>query len=92
MKVNPPNVCASPGTTLVISIVPPPRNKVGSIAIIPKSASDVWLVGTNYPDKDKIEITIPAWVSVGEDDVGTDHDYGFVTIDGKCVDPRVNVN
>jgi hypothetical protein len=91
LNVAPPNVCAMPGTTLVITVVPPAKNKIGSVAIIPKNPKDAWLTGTNSPDKTKIEILIPNWVSGGEPGVGTNHDYGFVTIDGKCIDPRVNV-
>jgi len=82
----PPNVCAAPGSTIVFTVVPPPQNKVGSVAIIPKNPADLWLIGTNSPDKGKIEITVPEWVALN-----TDHDYGFVTIDGGCVDPRVHV-
>ena len=91
LVVAPPNVCAMPGKTLVISVVPAANNKIGSVAIIPKNPKDTWLTGTNSPDKNEIRILVPNWVSGGKASVGTNHDYGFVTIDGNCVDPRVNV-
>ena len=86
MKANPPNVCARPGQTLDISIVPPPQTSVGNVAVVPKDIADTWLIGTNSPNKLKISILIPDWV-----EEGTDHDYGFVTSSGKCADPRVHV-
>lgn len=86
LKANPPNVCAEPGSTLEISIVPPAKNKVGSVAVSAKDPLDSWLAGTNAPDKGKIKILIPEWVTYD------DYDYGFTTFDGKCLDPRVNVD
>lgn len=86
LNFSPRNVCAAPGKTIVFTIVPPPQNKIGSAAIIPKNMADLWLIGTNGANKNKIEITVPEWVASG-----TDHDYGFATIDGDCVDPRVHV-
>ena len=85
LKASPPNVCAEPGATLEISIKPVAHNKIGSVAVIAKDPKDSWLSGTNSPDKTKIEILIPAWVAEG------DHDYGFLTFDGKCLDPRINI-
>lgn len=86
MKANPPNVCARAGKTIDVSIVPPPAASVGNVAVVPKDFADTWLIGTNVPNKLKIEIKIPDTVPFG-----TDHDYGFVTSDGKCADPRVHV-
>ncbi len=85
MKANPPNVCGAPGETIVVSLVPPPEI-VGSVAVVPKNFADTWLLGTNSPDKEKINIAIPAWVPLE-----TNHDYGFVTKAGKCADPRLRV-
>ena len=85
LKASPPNVCAGRGETLEITIEPVAQNKIGSVAVIPKDPKDSWLVGTNSPDKKKIEILIPPWVAEG------DHDYGFLTFDGKCLDPRINI-
>jgi hypothetical protein len=84
MKANPPNVCAERGQTIKVKLVPEP-DKLGSVAVVPKNFLDVWLIGTNSVDKGKIEIHIPEWVSID------DHDYGFVTSDGKCADPRAKV-
>jgi hypothetical protein len=85
MKANPPNVCARPGLTIDVKLVPEPA-ALGSVAVVPKNFLDTWLIGTNSVDKGKIEIEIPD--SVPE---GTDHDYGFVTSAGKCADPRAHV-
>lgn len=85
MKANPPNVCARPGKTIKVNLVPKPAD-LGSVAVVPKNFIDVWLIGTNSVDEGKIEIKIPAGVPEG-----TDHDYGFVTAAGKCTDPRAHV-
>jgi len=85
MKANPPNVCARPGQTIDVKLVPEPAT-LGSVAVVPKNFLDAWLIGTNSVDKGKIEIQIPDWVPAG-----TDHDYGFVTSAGKCADPRAHV-
>ncbi len=85
LEPKPANVCAAPGTTLVIQITPVAQNKIGSVAVVPKNPNDSWLAGTNSPDKKEIKILIPDWVEEGR------HDYGFVTFDGKCLDPRVHV-
>ncbi len=85
MKANPPNVCAGPGETITIKLVPEPA-EVGTVAVVPKNFADTWLIGTNSPDKGKIEIEVPAWVPTI-----TNHDYGFVTSTGDCADPRVHV-
>ena len=86
MKANPPNVCARPGKTIDVSIVPKVEASVGNVWVVPKNLADYWLVGTNDPDKLKIYIEIPDTVPFG-----TDHDYGFLTTSGKCADPRVHV-
>jgi len=85
MKANPPNVCARPGQTIKVNLVPKPDD-LGSVAVVPKNFVDSWLIGTNSVDAGTIEIEIPAWVPPG-----TDHDYGFVTAAGKCADPRAHV-
>lgn len=86
MKANPPNVCARAGKTIDVSIIPEGEASVGNVAVLPKKFADAWLIGTNVPDKLKIEIKIPDTVAFG-----TDHDYGFITTGGKCADPRVHV-
>lgn len=86
MKANPPNVCARAGKTIDVSIVPEVEASVGNVHVLPKNFADYWLVGTNDPEKLKIAIKIPDTVTFG-----TNHDYGFVTTDGKCADPRVHV-
>ena len=84
MKANPPNICAKPGDTLTVNIVPKPDDGVG-VAVVAKHYLDTWLLGSNASNLEEIKINVPDWVEPG------DHDYGFVTTTGKCADPRVRV-
>ena len=79
------NVCATPGSTIEFRIVPPGKNDVGSVSITPKNDTHTWLNGTNSPDKMKIEILVPDWVTAG------DYDYDIDMAGGTCMDPRVEV-
>jgi hypothetical protein len=85
MKATPPNLCVEPGDTVEMEIEPAP-SAVATVFVVPKNLTDTWLIGTNYPDKDKIIITIPEWVPEY-----SDHDYGFLTNNGDCADPRFRV-
>ena len=84
MKATPPNLCVKAGDTVEMQITPAP-DKVGTVVVVAKDFFDTWLIGTNSPDKSKISITIPDWVSDG------DYNYGFLTNNGKCADPRFRV-
>lgn len=81
----PGKICAQPGKTIVFKLLPPPQNLLGTAAIVPKDSIHSWLSGTNWQDKDKIEILVPDWVAEGP------HDYAFITSTGACVDPRIEV-
>ena len=85
MKANPPNVCASPGSTIEIKLTPPP-GMTGMVSVVAKDNTHTWLNGTNAPDPKKILIYVPGWVGQG-----TDYYYGFTTSLGTCVDPRVDI-
>lgn len=85
MKANPPNVCASPGSTIEINISPKPEFP-GTVSVVAKDPTNTWLNGTNAPDSKTILIYVPAWTSLN-----TDNDYGFTTSLGTCVDPRVQI-
>jgi len=85
MKATPPNRCVKAGDTVEMEIRPAPA-KAGTVFVVPKNLRDTWLIGTNYPDKNKIIITIPKTVPRY-----SDHDYGFLTPNGKCADPRFRV-
>jgi len=85
MKANPHNRCVSPGDTVEMEIVPAP-SVAATVFVVPKNLTDTWLIGTNYPDKDKIIITIPKSVPRY-----SDHAYGFLSSNGKCADPRFRV-
>jgi hypothetical protein len=61
MKATPPNLCVEPGDTVEMEIVPKPT-EAGTVFVVPKDLRDTWLIGTNYPDKNKVIITIPEWV------------------------------
>lgn len=81
----PPNVCARIGTTIEFKLVPPVNNEKGNAAIVPKIASNTWLLGGNTLHKDKILVEIPDWVTPGY------YEYGFIRSNGDCIDPRVDV-
>lgn len=83
--VTPPNACAFKGATATFSLKPVAMNEPTNAIIIPKYGAPSWLVGTNYPDKDKILITIPASAAEGN------YDYSVVYSDGFCIDPRIVV-
>ncbi len=87
----PHNVCAERNSTIVFRITPnsASQNPAGSVAVIPKDIADTWLVGTNSPKNDEINITVPSYVPVD-----TYHAYTIVSVKGKkveCLDPRVHV-
>jgi len=84
MKAAPPNRCVEAGDIVELELVPAP-SAVATVFVVPKNLTDTWLIGTNYPDKDKIIITIPESVPKY-----SDHLYGFLA-DGKCADPRFRV-
>jgi hypothetical protein len=86
MRANPPIVCVAPGDTITVNIVPTSKAEVGNVAVVPKNFADTWLTGTNSDDPTMFEIKVPGWVPKN-----TDHDYGFVTNEGSCADPRVHV-
>ena len=80
------NLCATPGSKIEFRVVPPGLNDVGSVSISAKDPADTWLNGTNSPDKKKIEILVPDWVTTKET-----YDYAIYTSSGTCMDPRVEV-
>lgn len=84
MKANPPNVCANPGSTIEVTISPPPGS-IGTVSVTAKDPTNTWLNGTNAPDPQKIFIYVPPGVSLGN------NYYGFTTSLGTCVDPRVDI-
>lgn len=88
LKVAPYCMKAADQSELMFRVVPKDSQPEGTVTIIPKdhnSAHDDWLAGSNSPDQNLIKIAVPA---------GTDptlkYYYG-VTINGKCVDPRVHI-
>ena len=84
IDIVPDTICAANSDVLEFTIIGPPAAE-GSVAILPKDSVDTWLIGTNYPDEDKITIFIPTFVASG------DHYFAIVTSTGLCVDPRVHV-
>ena len=85
LNASPPNVCAQQGRTIEFNIVPP-ATATGSVAIVPKTKTDTWLIGTNSPDPGIIEIAVPTNL---ESD--TPHDYTIMLSNGDCLDPRIHV-
>jgi hypothetical protein len=85
MNATPPVLCVRPGTTVEMQLVPPPP-AIGTVFVVPKEIDDYWLVGTNFGPANRIFITVPTDVTTE-----ADYDYGFITADGKCADPRFRV-
>lgn len=85
MTFAPPNVCAQIGTTIEFKLEPPVNNEKGNAAVVPKVATNTWLLGGNTTHKDKIFVEIPDWVAAGS------YEYGFIRSNGDCIDPRVDV-
>lgn len=80
------NACVTRSSTIEFRVVPPGQNDVGSVSIRAKNPADTWLNGTNSPDKKKIVILVPDWVTTKET-----YDYAIYTSGGTCMDPRVEV-
>ncbi|MDX1482467.1 MAG: hypothetical protein R3315_12365 [Woeseiaceae bacterium] len=80
--VAPPNYCAGPNETITFKVTPTNSAK-RSVAVVPKSPGDIWMIGTNDPNANEFSIETPA--SEGE--------YGYTVIfaDGTCIDPRITV-
>lgn len=86
MTAAPPNVCAHAGTTVRIEIVPAPTG-TGTVATMPKTSNQTWLVNSNDPDPSVIFVKVPPTLPPGGD-----YDYSVVNSDGKCLDPRIHIN
>lgn len=85
LEFDPPIICSKRQKTIKFELNPPPDDKNGTAAIYPKNHEDLWLTGTNVPNKNRIRIMVPNWVS------NKQYEYNFVTNTGACVDPRVEV-
>lgn len=85
LTFDPPIICSKKQKIIKFELNPPPENKEGTAAIIPKDFKDAWLTGTNVPNKNRIRIKVPNWVTEKT------YEYMFVTSTGKCIDPRVEV-
>ena len=85
-EIAPEFVCAATESVIEFRVVPPGKTALGTIAVKPKDESNTWLIGTNYPQKKKIDVLVPEWVANE-----TDHGYNIVFADGSCIDPRVRV-
>ena len=84
--ISPELVCAALESVIEFRVKPPGKTAAGAVAVRAKDATNTWLVGTNYPQKKKIDVLVPEWVTI-------DKDYGYNIFfeDGTCVDPRIHV-
>lgn len=85
-KISPLFVCAARGSVIEFRVVPPGQTDSDSVDVKAKDASNIWLMGANFPDKAKIKVRVPRWVKNK-----TEHDYNIFFADGSCIDPRVHV-
>ncbi len=85
-EIKPEFICATLESVIEFRVLPPGKTAVGAVAVKAKDATNTWLVGTNYPQKKKIDILVPEWVT-------RDKEYGYNIFfeDGSCVDPRIHV-
>ena len=81
-KVAPAKVCVSPNGTVKFR-VKPTGGAVGTVATIPKVATNFWLIGTNDPDPDGFTLTAPGKID--------EYLYTVVFADGHCIDPMIKV-
>jgi hypothetical protein len=90
MTVAPPFICVKQGEVVEFRINGPASGPhailPGTVTVVPKNSGSSWLTGTNYPNQQEINITVPDWLP---DD--TDYDYRVFTASGVCVDPRIHV-
>lgn len=88
MKVTPPVVCATQGTTFKLGIKTNPSAPAlakNTVCVVPKPDSgNTWPAGCNSDDPELIEIDVP-------DITPDDYDYGIVTAWGTCLDPRITI-
>lgn len=84
--ISPELVCAALESVIEFRVKPPGKTAAGAVAVRAKDAANTWLVGTNYPQKKKIDVLVPEWVT-------KDKNYGYNIYfeDGSCIDPRINV-
>jgi len=83
--VAPLNVCVKAGDKLEIRFKGNPRSN--TLGTIPKGSSDIWLVGRNSSEKDKVVLTVP-----GGPKKGTKVNYTILSTTEGCADPRVTYN
>ena len=81
-KMAPAKVCVSRNGTVKFR-VKPTGGAVGTVATIPKVATNFWLIGTNDPDPNGFELTAP--------DTEGEYDYYVAFKDGHCIDPMIKV-
>ena len=70
-----------------------PRNdlKRNTVEILPKDDFDKWLQGKNDEFEDLIIIRIPNDFKPSDKPWSSVHDYSIYVLNGKCLDPRVEV-
>ena len=91
MKASPHCVLAKPGTTLVFRLTPRKNLKRNTVEILPKDDFDEWLQGKNDEFADLIIIKVPHDFKPSDKPWPSVHDYSIYVLNGKCLDPRVEV-
>ncbi len=84
LTVAPPNVCAKAGTAVNFQVKP--ANTEVIVVTFPKKQANKWMTGVNKPDPE-FDMDVPPGASVGDT-----FDYYIVATNGKCYDPRIEVN
>jgi hypothetical protein len=84
LTVAPPNVCAKSGTAVNFQVKP--ENTDIIVVTFPKKPANKWMTGVNKPDPE-FKMNVSASASKGDT-----FDYYIVATNGKCYDPRIEVN
>jgi len=85
-EIHPEFVCTAHESVIEFRVVPPGKTAVGAVAVKAKDRSNTWLIGTNYPDKKRIDVIVPEWL-----ENSSVHHYNIIFEDGSCIDPRIHV-
>ena len=84
LTIAPPHVCAKAGTAVNFQVKP--ANTEVIVVTFPKKQANKWMSGVNKPDPE-FDMDVPPAASVGDT-----FDYYIVATNGKCYDPRIEID
>ena len=84
--VAPRNLCVTAGGTVEIRFLGATPPALNSMLAVPKGKPTLWLIGSNSSDAGKIVLSVPVGLETGDS-----FDYGILSENDGCVDPRFTV-